>query len=77
MEQTISIEKRIQEVLANDPLFQVIQETPAEHHFLSEQYLAELIEKKFYSTPEVASWFDVTDAQLRWFWCKYDLLETF
>ena len=67
MEQTISIEKRIQEVLANDPLFQVIQETPAELHFLSEPYLNELIEKKYYSTPEVASWFDVTDAQLRYY----------
>lgn len=67
MEQTILIEKRIQEVLANDPLFQVIQETPAEQHFLSEPYLDELIEKKYYSTPEVASWFDVTDAQLRYY----------
>ncbi|MFJ7953053.1 DNA primase [Lysinibacillus sp. NPDC096418] len=67
MEQTISIEKRIQEVLTNDPLFQVIQETPAEQHFLSEPYLLELIEKKYYSTPEVAGWFDVTDAQLRYY----------
>lgn len=67
MEQTISIEKRIQEVLANDPLFQVIQETPAEQHFLSEPYLNELIEKKYYSTPEVAGWFEVTDAQLRYY----------
>lgn len=67
MEQTISIEKHIQEVLANDPLFQVIQETPAEQHFLSEPYLKELIGKKYYSTPEVASWFDVTDAQLRYY----------
>lgn len=67
MEQTISIEKRIQEVLANDPLFQVIQETPAEQHFLSESYLDALIEKKYYSTPEVASWFEVTDAQLRYY----------
>ncbi|MGY3190553.1 DNA primase [Lysinibacillus sp. TE18511] len=67
MEQTISIEKRIQEVLANDPLFQVIQETPAEQHFLSESYLDELIEKKYYSTPEVAGWFEVTDAQLRYY----------
>ena len=67
MEQTISIEKRIQEVLTNDPLFQVIQETPTEQLFLSEPYLHELIEKKYYSTPEVASWFDVTDAQLRYY----------
>ncbi|HCX52107.1 MAG TPA: DNA primase [Bacillus sp. (in: Bacteria)] len=67
MEQTISIEKRIQELLSDDPLFQVIQETPAEQFFLSELYLTELIEKKYYSTPEVASWFDVTDAQLRYY----------
>ena len=67
MEQAISIEQRIQEVLANDPLFQVIKDTPAEHHFLSEPYLLELIEKKYYSTSEIASWFDVTDAQLRYY----------
>lgn len=29
MEQTISIEKRIEEILVIDPIFQVIQETPA------------------------------------------------
>lgn len=67
MEQATSIEQRIKEVLTNDPLFQVIQETPNEQHFLSEPYLLELIEKKYYSTPEVASWFDVTDAQLRYY----------
>ncbi|MEK4701940.1 DNA primase [Solibacillus sp. FSL R7-0668] len=67
MEQTISIEKRIQEVLMNDPLFQVIKETPTEQLFLSEPYLQGLIEKKYYSTPEIASWFDVTDAQLRYY----------
>ena len=67
MEQAISIEQRIQELLANDPLFQVIKDTPTEQHFLSEPYLSDLIEKKFYSTPEVASWFDITDAQLRYY----------
>ena len=67
MEQAITIEQRIKEVLTNDPLFQVIQDTPNEQHFLSEPYLLELIEKKYYSTPEVASWFDVTDAQLRYY----------
>lgn len=67
MEQAISIEQRIKEVLADDPLFQVIQETPNEQLFFSEPYLLELIEKKYYSTPEVASWFDVTDAQLRYY----------
>ena len=67
MEQMISIEQRIKEIFVDDPLFQVIQETPTEQHFLSEPYLLELIEKKYYSTPEVASWFDVTDAQLRYY----------
>ncbi|MEK4231237.1 DNA primase [Solibacillus sp. FSL H8-0538] len=67
MELTISIEERIQEVLAKDPLFQVIQETTAEQNFWSEPYLLELVEKKYYSTPEVAGWFDVTDAQLRYY----------
>lgn len=67
MEQTISIEQRIQEVLINDPLFQVIKDTPTEQLFLSEPYLQGLIEKKYYSTPEIASWFDVTDAQLRYY----------
>ena len=67
MEQAISIEQRIQELLANDPLFQIIKETLTEQHFLSEPYLLELVEKKYYSTPEVAGWFDVTDAQLRYY----------
>ncbi len=67
MEQAISIEQRIHEVLANDPLFKIIKDTPTEQYFLSEPYLFELIEKKFYSTPEVASWFDITDAQLRYY----------
>ncbi|MEK4231235.1 hypothetical protein [Solibacillus sp. FSL H8-0538] len=67
MEQTISIEERIQEGLAKDPLFQVIQETTAEQNFGSEPYLLDLVEKEYYSTPEVAGWFDVTDAQLRYY----------
>lgn len=67
MEQTISIKQRIQEILTDDPLFQVIKETPTEQLFLSEPYLNTLIEKKYYSTPEIASWFDVTDAQLRYY----------
>ena len=67
MEQIICIEERIKEIFADDPLYQVIKDTPTEQHFLSEPYLHELIEKKYYSTPEVASWFDVTDAQLRYY----------
>ena len=67
MEQTIALGERIKEIFANDPLYQVIKETPTEELFLSESYLSDLIEKKYYSTPEVASWFEVTDAQLRYY----------
>lgn len=67
MKQMISLEERIKEIFVNDPLYQVIKETPNEELFLSESYLSNFIEKKYYSTPEVASWFDVTDAQLRYY----------
>lgn len=67
MEQTIALGERIKEIFTDDPLYQVIKETPTEQLFLSEPYLFVLIEKKYYSTPEVASWFDVTDAQLRYY----------
>ena len=67
MTQVLSVEKNIKDVLANDPLFQVIQDTPTEEIFLNEPYLNELIEKKYYSTPEVAGWFNVTDGQLRYY----------
>lgn len=67
MEKLISLGDCIKGIFANDPLYQVIKETPTEELFLSEFYLSNLIEKKFYSTPEVANWFDVTDAQLRYY----------
>lgn len=67
MEQTISIEERIKDIFADDPLYLAIKETPTELLFLSEPYLSKLIEKKYYSTPEVASWFNVTDAQIRYY----------
>ena len=67
MTQVMTIEKNIKELLAEDPLFKVIKDTPNEQHFLTEPYLNELIEKKYYSTPEVANWFHVTDAQLRYY----------
>ena len=67
MEQMISTGQRIKEYFAEDPLYQVIKDTPTEKLFLSEPYLVKIIEKKYYSTPEVASWFDVTDAQLRYY----------
>lgn len=67
MEQIFLTKQRIQDILTDDPLFQVIKETPTEQQFISEPYLSTLIEKKYYSTPEIASWFEVTDAQLRYY----------
>ena len=63
----MAIEQKILELLQGDPLYTVICETPLEAVLYNDLYLNEIIEKKFYSTPEVASWFDITDAQLRYY----------
>ena len=63
----IAIEQKILELLQGDPLYAVIRDTPLEEVLYNDLYLTEIIEKKFYSTSEVASWFDVTDAQLRYY----------
>ena len=55
------------EILQGDPLYSVICETPLEETLYTAPYLTDIIEKKFYSTPEVAAWFDITDAQLRYY----------
>lgn len=60
-------EGKLLEIVQDDPLFAVICDTPLEEAFLNEEYLKEIIDKKYYSTPEVAKWFDITDAQLRYY----------
>ena len=40
---------------------------PIEETLYTDSYLADIIEKKFYSTPEVSGWFTITDAQLRYY----------
>lgn len=54
-------------ILQDDPLYSVLRDTPLEETLYTDPYLTDIIEKKFYSTPEVASWFDITDAQLRYY----------
>ena len=61
------MKERIIEILQEDPLYSVLRDTPLEETLYTDPYLADIIEKKFYSTPEVASWFDITDAQLRYY----------
>ena len=61
------MKEKIIEILRNDPLYAVLRDTPLEEILYTDSYLADIIEKKFYSTPEVAGWFDITDAQLRYY----------
>lgn len=67
MTKMISPEKHLKELLLNDPLYKVISDTPNEERLLTEPYLENIVDKKYYSTPEVASWFEITDAQLRYY----------
>ncbi len=61
------MKEKIIEILRNDPLYSVLRDTPLEETLYTDSYLTDIIEKKFYSTPEVASWFDITDATLRYY----------
>jgi hypothetical protein len=65
--ETNDIKEKIIDILQDDPLYSVLRDTPLEETLYTDPYLADIIEKKFYSTPEVASWFDITDAQLRYY----------
>ena len=61
------MKEKIIEILRNDPLYAVLRDTPLEETLYNDSYLTDIIEKKFYSTSEIASWFDITDAQLRYY----------
>ena len=67
MLETSEMTKKIAAILEDDALFAVIRDTPLEEILYTDAYLTEIIEKKFYSTPEVARWFEITDAQLRYY----------
>ncbi|MFJ7734915.1 hypothetical protein ACIQ2D_01135 [Lysinibacillus sp. NPDC097287] len=54
-------------IIQHDPLFAVLQGTPLEEILYSDAYLNDINEKKFYSTAEVASWFDITEKKVRYY----------
>lgn len=60
-------EETIKEILKDDPLFDIIKNTPAEHTLLNDEYLETIIEKKFYPTVELAHWFGISDGQVRYY----------
>ena len=67
MKETNEMKEKIIEILHDDPLYAVLRDNPLEEKLYGDSYLTDIIEKKFYSTPEVAGWFDITDAQLRYY----------
>jgi len=48
------MKEKITEILQDDPLYAVVRDPPLEETLYTDAYLADIIEKKFYSTPEVA-----------------------
>ncbi|MFB7160340.1 MULTISPECIES: hypothetical protein [unclassified Lysinibacillus] len=54
-------------IVQHDPLFVVLQNTPSEKLLYNDGYLAHIEETNYYSTSEVASWFEITDAMLRYY----------
>ncbi|MEB2301717.1 hypothetical protein LAV72_19110 [Lysinibacillus xylanilyticus] len=55
-------------MVQHDPLFVVIQKnTPLEEILYNDDYLAHIEETNYYSTSEVASWFEITEAKLRYY----------
>ncbi|MFJ6207442.1 hypothetical protein [Lysinibacillus sp. NPDC092081] len=54
-------------VVQHDPLFVIIQNTPLEEILYNDGYLAIIEESDHYSISEVAGWFDITDAMLRYY----------
>ena len=67
VKETIEMKEKIIDILQDDSLYAVLRDTPLEETLYTDSYLADIIEKKFYSTPEVAGWFTITDAQLRYY----------
>ncbi|MBX8943891.1 hypothetical protein [Lysinibacillus sp. K60] len=55
------------EIVQDDPLYVALQHTPLEENLYNDGYLAEIDESKHYTIAEVAGWFDITDAMLRYY----------
>ncbi len=54
-------------IVQHDPLFVVIQDSSLEETLYNDSYLAHIGESNHYSISEVAGWFDITDAMLRYY----------
>ncbi|TKI53169.1 hypothetical protein FC756_25410 [Lysinibacillus mangiferihumi] len=59
-------------VVQHDPLFIVLQHTPLVETLYGDAYLTHIHEKKYYSISEVAGWFEITDAMLRYYIKPFD-----
>lgn len=57
----------IQNLLINDPLFEIIQNTANENILYSDEYLELIDEKKYYTTTDLAHWFAISDGQVRYY----------
>ncbi|MGE7112099.1 hypothetical protein [Lysinibacillus sp. NPDC047702] len=56
------------EIVQHDPLFVVLQQdTHLEETLYNDAYLAHIKESNYYSISEVAGWFNITDAMLRYY----------
>lgn len=54
-------------IVQDDPLFVALQHTPLEESLYSDEYLADIDETNHYTIAEIAGWFDITDAMLRYY----------
>ena len=54
-------------IIQHDPLFAVLQGTPLEEELYRDTYLNDINDKKYYSTAEVANWFDITEKKVRYY----------
>jgi len=51
----------------DDPLFVALQHTPLEESLYNDDYLRNIDETNHYTIAEIAGWFDITDAMLRYY----------
>jgi len=54
-------------IVQDDPLFVALQHTPLEESLYNDDYLADIDETYHYTIAEIAGWFDITDAMLRYY----------
>ncbi|MFJ7667346.1 hypothetical protein ACIQXI_09565 [Lysinibacillus sp. NPDC097195] len=54
-------------IVQHDPLFIVLKHTPLVETLYGDNYLTHIDETQHYSISEVAGWFDITDAMLRYY----------